>query len=188
MTREEFLQIIGQIESSGGKNTNHPVLKTGMHKGSSAIGKYALMPLTINELVKNNPQLQYLAQMDEARKRATLENNQALQDQLAGMYYDKAAKNSNSDQEAAYKWLHGYNSRPTEQNLQNDEYTNKFNRLTQKLGNNTTVAANNMPKNENNLQNSVKNLPTNNIASLEDILNDPNNPFNEDDEELAQYF
>lgn len=189
MTREEFLKAIGQIESSGGKNTNHPTLKTGMHAGSSAIGKYALMPLTVDELVKNDPDLKYLAAMDEGSKRHTLENNQQLQDYLANAYYDKAAKNSNNDQEIAYKWLHGYNSHPTEEKLLNDQYTNKFKNLTSKLSNNNIQAANIMPNNENNLKKDAKILPTSTVASLEDILNDPNNPFNsvddDQDEELS---
>lgn len=51
-SKEKFKRIISQLESSGGKNTKHATMKTGMHKGSTAIGQYGLMPLTIRDIAQ----------------------------------------------------------------------------------------------------------------------------------------
>lgn len=40
------------VESSGGTNRVHSVLKTGAHKGTRAVSSYGLMPLTVKELLK----------------------------------------------------------------------------------------------------------------------------------------
>jgi len=48
-------RIVGAIsmaESSGGKNTNHPVVKGGMYKGQRAIGEYAIMPGNVPQWTK----------------------------------------------------------------------------------------------------------------------------------------
>lgn len=50
-----FLQYISQLESSGGKNTNHPTMHTGIHAGDTAEGQYGLMPNTKDELMKRYP-------------------------------------------------------------------------------------------------------------------------------------
>ena len=50
--REKFKRIISQLESSGGKNTKHATMKSGLHKGSTAIGQYGLMPLTIRDVAQ----------------------------------------------------------------------------------------------------------------------------------------
>jgi len=47
---DDFLHAIMMIESSGGKNTKHPVIIFGIHKGERAYGKWGLMPNTINEI------------------------------------------------------------------------------------------------------------------------------------------
>jgi len=49
---KRFKKIISQLESSGNKFTNHKEMKTGMHKGSRAIGQYGLMPVTIQDAAK----------------------------------------------------------------------------------------------------------------------------------------
>lgn len=53
------LRPIAMIESSGGKNTNHPVVTAGLSKDQKAIGAHGLMPLTVSEVIKKNPQLQH---------------------------------------------------------------------------------------------------------------------------------
>lgn len=49
---KRFKRIISQLESSGGKFTDHKPMKSGMHKNSTAIGEYGLMPLTIQDVAK----------------------------------------------------------------------------------------------------------------------------------------
>ena len=49
---ETFLNNIRQIESSGGKDTNHKTMEEGIHKGTAALGDYGLMPNTIREIAR----------------------------------------------------------------------------------------------------------------------------------------
>lgn len=188
-TKEQILREIAEIESAGGKNVNHPLMKTGMHKGMSAIGKYALMPKTIDDLVKNDPELQYLSRMDQLAKRKALMSNPELENILASKYYEKAARGSQTPQEIAYKWYHGYNSKPTQEQLQKSDYVNKFNRLSGYLQNNNNQIAKNIPNINNvGLENEAQ-LPTIDIEDeLNQILSDPNNPFlaenDEDDDDI----
>lgn len=48
-TIERLLSGLRHIESSDGKDTNHPVLKSGIHKGYSAEGELGMMPITSKE-------------------------------------------------------------------------------------------------------------------------------------------
>ena len=47
---QRFLKTIQMIESSGGKNFNHPEIESGIHEGHRAIGNYGLMPNTVQEI------------------------------------------------------------------------------------------------------------------------------------------
>lgn len=47
-----FMKLIRAMESSGGKDTRHPALESGIHEGDAAIGEYALMPNTVKELAR----------------------------------------------------------------------------------------------------------------------------------------
>lgn len=57
---ETFLHYISQLESSGGKNVNHPVVETGPQAGEQAVGSYGMMPNTKQEFMNRYP-----AQLDE---------------------------------------------------------------------------------------------------------------------------
>ena len=48
---KSFLKNISQIESRGGEDMNHPEIKSGIHKGTKAIGRYGLMPNTVGEVL-----------------------------------------------------------------------------------------------------------------------------------------
>jgi hypothetical protein len=50
--KDEFRRLIQLMESSGGRNMNHRVMKSGLHKGTKAIGHSGLMPKTIQEFSK----------------------------------------------------------------------------------------------------------------------------------------
>jgi len=53
----KMLNAISSVESNKGKYTHHKPVEGGMHQGSSAVGQYGLMPITIQETVKMNPAL-----------------------------------------------------------------------------------------------------------------------------------
>lgn len=193
MTREQLLQFIAQIESNSGKNFNHQIINHGLNKGTRAIGTYGLTPATVNDIIKNNPEYNNLAALDPEAKKQYLESNPNIENSIAGQLVDTLQKRYSGDpSKIAYAWNHGTYINPnkiTPEILQNDEYTNKFNRLSQKLGNNNIMPANNMPNNEDLLKKDTKFLPTIGIATLSDILNDPNNPFRDEfkDENDEEY-
>lgn len=56
---EDFLEKIAALESAGGTMTNHkPANKGSIHEGTTAMGTYALMPLTVASLVQQHPENQ----------------------------------------------------------------------------------------------------------------------------------
>ena len=48
----KIVDAISMAESSGGKNTNHPLVKKGQYKGQRAIGEYAIMPGNVPQWTK----------------------------------------------------------------------------------------------------------------------------------------
>lgn len=55
--KKTTLKAIGDIESSNGKNFQHPVIPAGRYKGMTAYGHYGLMPDVIQERVSKSPEL-----------------------------------------------------------------------------------------------------------------------------------
>jgi hypothetical protein len=51
-TVAKIVNAISMAESSGGKNTNHPLVKKGIYKGQRAIGEYAIMPGNVPQWTK----------------------------------------------------------------------------------------------------------------------------------------
>lgn len=86
---ERFLHYIKQIESSGGKNTNHPVIKKGISKGERASGPYAFTDSTKEEMQSRNPALDESSSDDEyAKTMANVVLNRAGNDETlaAGLW------------------------------------------------------------------------------------------------------
>lgn len=106
-----FLDAIKQVESSGGKNLNHPVIESGIHAGQSAIGSYGLMPNTIKEIKKRFP--------------ASVETNN--EDILARKLAEYIAKKTGNDKEAmAASWFYGHNLPPERlEKLKSSSYVKK---------------------------------------------------------------
>jgi hypothetical protein len=50
-----FLHYISQNETSGGKNLDHPIVRSGAQAGDAAEGMYGIMPNTKEEFVKRYP-------------------------------------------------------------------------------------------------------------------------------------
>ncbi len=109
--RDVDLNAIAQVESRGGKDTKHKTITTGLNAGSSAVGRYGLMPLTIKDLVSKEPALNkykgVLKQSDSeihslAAKHPTFEKD------VASAYYDKLNNAFNGDiNNIAHAWLNG---------------------------------------------------------------------------------
>lgn len=186
MTREEFRKAIAQLESSNGRNTNHPMVNHGVNKGTKAIGTYALMPATVDELTKKKSDLAFLASMSPEQKTRYLIQHPETQDILFNQMYDhldsRYRGNPRMMAEAYNAGMYLPVAKMTPSRLESSDYVNKFDKLTNKLSGNNIAQANIMPETQKIVKNTPQNLPTNDVASLESIINDPNNPFNQPDE------
>jgi hypothetical protein len=142
----EFLKKIEQIESSGGKNTEHPVVEEGIQAGDQAIGRYGLMPNTIRELVNRrriegstDGQLEDLSRMPSSEMKHYLEQSPQLEDELAKQMANIVTRKQMGDEDrSAYAWTMGHNLQPddiTDDKLNESPYVQKFRKLKGMLGN-----------------------------------------------------
>jgi hypothetical protein len=132
-----FLNNISQIESSGGKNFNHSVVKTGIHAEHKAIGRYGLMPNTIAETLNRmrisgtlTPELKELNKLDTQTLKSTLENNPELEDQIAEALASRVLDRQKDEEMAAYSWNQGHNLSPndiTQASYKDHDYVKKYN-------------------------------------------------------------
>jgi hypothetical protein len=137
--RDNFLDAISQIESSGGQNTNHPVVQGGIQNGQQAVGNYGLMPNTIQELNNrarlNNTLTPEMAAT--ARNPASIEQDPEMQQQYANQLADRVLNRFQDPRMAAYAWNKGHNLTPQQvqsRDFMNDPYVQKFSRIWQTLG------------------------------------------------------
>lgn len=138
----KFLEMIRMIESSGGKDINHPEISSGIHEGQSAYGSYGLMPNTIQELVNRKKLEQPLDQEykkidkeDPHYVKAVLHGNPELEQTLAKQMAERLLQRTGGDEEkAAYGWNMGHNTpvdQITPEKLDNTEYIKRFRALRQ---------------------------------------------------------
>lgn len=135
-----FLAKIGQIESAGGKYTNHKTVQSGMHAGSAAIGTYGLMPNTIDDVVARlkrdkelTPEVAKISDIDnEDDLKDYIEQNPAVEKQLATKLAQTVLARQPTEEAAAYSWNQGHNLKPaniTQDKLDNSDYVQKFRQL-----------------------------------------------------------
>ena len=137
--RTKFLNVIKQIESSGGKNVEHPIMNEGIHAGQQAIGNYGLMPNTIQEL-NNRARLnhQLTPEMQAVgRNPASIGAAPEIEQQYAQQLADRVLNKFHDPAMAAYSWNQGHNLTP-EQVQQRDylshPYVQKFQKIWKALG------------------------------------------------------
>jgi hypothetical protein len=137
--RENFLNAISQIESSGGQNTNHPVVQTGLQAGQQAMGNYGLMPNTIDEL-NNRARLSHTMTPEmaaAARNPASVQEDPEMQQQYANQLADRVLGKYQDPEMAAYAWNKGHNLTLDEirqRHYADDPYVQKFKKVWKALG------------------------------------------------------
>ena len=117
---DDFLNRIAQLESSGGENTDHPEVKSGLQKGSTAIGTYGLMPNTIREILNRKrlanqlqPADQELMKMNDDQIREKVSSDPDLEKALAQQLATHVLQRQKGDEDrAAYSWNMGHNLSP----------------------------------------------------------------------------
>lgn len=135
----DFLDPIGQIESSGGKNFNHRLMTSGPHKGHRAIGTYGLMPNTVDEIINRmtedgtiTDEIAALKNMSPEEKKRVIEENPNYENRLARYLAGRVLDRQHDPEKAAYSWIQGHNLTPQEidaKNYKDHDYVKKFNRF-----------------------------------------------------------
>lgn len=152
MDKKQFLDIIRQIESSGGRDLKHETLQSGIHKGDAAIGEYGIMPKTAQEFIRRRelkdqfgPDEALMRQMNPEQLKEFLADQDRVEQNLADDIATRVLKRSKGDVEkAAYMWNQGHNklaSSIDEEDLDNADYISKFRRLRNSLGKNRSIAS-----------------------------------------------
>jgi hypothetical protein len=123
LKRERFKRIISQLETSGGKNLNHKVVKTGMHAGDRAIGEYGLMPLTIHDAAKMRVNSGVADKLDKTIAKMSFEeakqkipeiikDNPNIYERYADTLADHVLKKYKDERLAAFAWNQGHYTDP----------------------------------------------------------------------------
>lgn len=141
---EDFLNKISQIESSGGRNTNHKEMQNGIHAGTSAFGQYGLLPDTIKELANrehnagnDSDALDEIRSAKPTEVNAIMQAHPELESQLATNLAQRLLNRTGGDDtKSAYMWNQGTNLSPdsiTDEKLNASDYANKFKKLKDSL-------------------------------------------------------
>src|SRR5271165_423835 len=109
---KNFLGTIRQIESSGGRDTDHPKIQTGIQAGTTAYGQYGLLPYTVQEIANRNvmrgdldPDMQALKNMPTENVNDFLSQNPDVEEGIATDLADRVLTNQGGNEEkAAYSW------------------------------------------------------------------------------------
>jgi hypothetical protein len=139
-----FLNAIQQIESSGGKNFNHPTMESGLQAGDTAMGRYGMMPNTVREVANRarmqgalDPDMKRIAGMDDGSlMKSEMEAHPEVEQRFAETLAKHLLKKFPNEQEAAYSWNQGHNLTPEaveKRNYKDSDYVQKFNKLRQML-------------------------------------------------------
>lgn len=134
---DNFLETIAMIESSGGKNFNHPEIKSGIHKGHSAAGRWGLMPNSMQEIYNRarrqgaaSPEMSKAVKMKPDEMKAYVEQNPSVEKEFASYLARYVLDRQKGDEEkAAASWFWGHNLSPQtieKRDYLNDDYVQKY--------------------------------------------------------------
>lgn len=134
---KSFLDKIAELESSSGKDTQHKTVESGIQAGDTAIGRYGLMPKTIDEMVNRatksktiTPEMKSLIGMSGEEKKEYLETHPEVEYKVAEQLATQVLGKQGGDEEkAAYSWLYGHNLSPEKieaRNYEDDPYVKKL--------------------------------------------------------------
>lgn len=110
------LKYIEMIESSGGKNTKHKLVTSGLNAGTKAIGKYGLMPLQVLETIRKEPKLaekypdfvNYHHVRDQNKIAQKFKEDPNFENEIANTHWQKLhSKFDGNESKMAHAWLNG---------------------------------------------------------------------------------
>jgi hypothetical protein len=107
---QDFLKKISMLESSGGLNTDHQQINSGVQAGDKAIGTYGLMPNTLLEIAKRYPS-DVTKGLNKEELQISAIADPKFEETMAGSLADYLKnKRGLSDTEAAVAWESGHNT------------------------------------------------------------------------------
>ncbi len=135
---DRFLWNIMQIESSGGKNQEHPEIQNGSFKGQKAMGRWGLLIPTVMDLAKQRinagdapREIASLVHRTPEQIRTIIEKRPHIELELARTLANRVLHNQAGDhQRAAYSWLNGTELKRhdiPDEKLQGHSYVEKYN-------------------------------------------------------------
>lgn len=125
----EFLRKTAEIESSGGKNVKHPAISSGIHAGTSAIGRYGLMPKSMAELrdrLNREGKALHLKDKTPQELAKMAAEDPDLEEQFALQMLRLIRSRGVDDATANYMWQYGHNRVPSADKVQESPRTKKF--------------------------------------------------------------
>lgn len=136
--RKSFRKLISKLESSGGVDTDHRTLSSGMHKDTTAMGEYGLMPVTAQDLAKRDkdPVGLILKGLAPQLVKPVLEDNPQKYDELVNRMIDRVQRHGGDpvDQYVRYNFGQNLNNAEVSQIKQdNPNFINKIERNMQGL-------------------------------------------------------
>lgn len=139
------LNIIKQIETSGGLNLEHKTMESGMHAGHSAIGNYGLMPIVAIETVRKNPHLRNkypdIANADYKQNheyvRDFILKNPNAENEIANAHWRRLGHRFDNDEsKMAHAWFNGITGtlRSSPEDIENHFYVKRYHKYKNLLG------------------------------------------------------
>lgn len=133
---DEFLQAISLNESSGGKNLKHQTMRSGIHKGDTAIGQYGLMPKTVQEMSNrirrdygSNHPLSSYNKMNEKQIRESFQKNPQHEEDMARYMANYVhGKSKGNENEMSWRWFQGHNTKKLPKDWDKHDYVIKYNK------------------------------------------------------------
>lgn len=133
--KERGLNAIAQVESSGGLNTQHKEVKSGLNRGDTAVGRFAMMPKTIKDLVNKDHTLRatysHIADMSGEQMASHFKENPGIEKEIAGRNYDRISHSLGTKDLSviSHSWLNGVEGTKKQlasgKNVSNHWYVNR---------------------------------------------------------------
>lgn len=128
------MKLIKAMESSGGKDTAHRTLASGIHEGDTAVGKYGLMPNTAKEIANRRKESavdDVIANIPNKSVEALLQENPDIAKDYVQYMAEKVLDKTKGDPVAGMTaWHYGHNMSPNriKKTMQeNPSYVDKVN-------------------------------------------------------------
>lgn len=124
---ELFKKVLSELESSGGINTEHKTITSGIHKGTSAKGQYGLMLNTAKEMAKrkakkDNADLELLNIQSDDEFESYLQKYPQKYDEMVNRLVNHVWQKSVGDIPTAatmWRWGHNLSKEKAEEILKN---------------------------------------------------------------------